>query len=152
MTEFDTNVIEDLVETLEDGKKGFGEAAEKLREGGHADLAEQMREFSDQRGRFSNELRTAARSAGAELDEEGSAAGALHRGWMDLKAALTGDDPHAILAAAEAGEDHAVGEYEDALEEDGLSGELRDLIARQAVEVRRAHDVVRDLRDRFDND
>lgn len=152
MAEFDINVIEDLVETLEDGRKGFSEAAEKLREGGHTQLAEQMMEFSDQRARFSNELREMARSAGAELDEEGSAAGALHRGWMDLKAALTGDDAHAILAAAETGEDHAVGEYDDALQEDGLSGRLRELIARQADEVRRAHDRVRDLRDQFDND
>lgn len=152
MPEFDTSVIEDLVETLEDGKKGFREAAEKLREDGHSQLAEQMTEFSDQRARFSNELRELARSAGAELDEEGSAAGALHRGWMDLKAALTGDDPHAILAAAEAGEDHAVGEYDDALEGEGLSGQLRDLVAKQAVEVRQTHDRVRDLRDQFDND
>lgn len=152
MPEFDTSVIEDLVETLEDGRRGFSEAAEKLREDGHTELAEQMREFSDQRARFSNELREMARSAGAELDEEGSAAGALHRGWMDLKAALTGDDPHAILAAAEAGEDHAVGEYEDALEDDGLSGEFRDLVVKQADEVRGAHDRVRDLRDQFDND
>lgn len=149
--EFNTNVIEDLVETLEDGEKGFSEAAEKLSEGGHTELAEQMREFSDQRARFSSELRTMAQSAGAELDEEGSAGGALHRGWMDLKAALTGDDPHAILAAAESGEDHAVSEYEDALEEDSLSGQLRDFVARQADEVRRAHNVVRDLRDRFDD-
>lgn len=149
--EFDTTVIEDLVETLEDGRKGFSEAAEKLREGGHAQLAEQMREFSDQRTRFSSELRTMATSAGAEIDEDGSASGALHRGWMGLKAALTGDDAHAILAAAESGEDHAVGEYEDALENDGLSGQLRDLVARQADEVKRAHDVVRDLRDRFDD-
>lgn len=64
MPEFDTSVIEDLVETLEDGKKGFGEAAEKLREDGHTQLAEQMREFSDQRARLSNELREMARSAG----------------------------------------------------------------------------------------
>lgn len=152
MAEFDMNVIEDLVETLEDGRKGFSDAAEKLREGGHTQVAEQMMEFSDQRARFSNELREMARSAGAELDEEGSAAGALHRGWMDLKAALTGDDAHAILAAAETGEDHAVGEYDDALKEDSLSGQLRELIARQADEVRRAHDRVRDLRDQFDND
>lgn len=152
MAEFDMNVIEDLVETLEDGRKGFSDAAEKLREGGHTQVAEQMREFSEQRARFSHELREMARSAGGEIDEEGSAAGALHRGWMDLKAALTGDDAHAILAAAETGEDHAVGEYDDALQEDGLSGRLRELIARQADEVRRAHDRVRDLRDQFDND
>lgn len=152
MLEVDTNVIQDLIETLEDGRKGFGEAAERLREGGHTQLADQMMEFSDQRSRLSNELREIVVSAGVELDEDGSVAGALHRGWMDLKAALTGDDPHAILAAAERGEDHAVSEYEDALDRDSLTGELRDVISRQAAEVRLAHDRVRDLRDQFDND
>lgn len=152
MLEFDTKVIEDLIETLEDGRKGFNEAAEKLREGGHSQLADEMSEFSNQRARFSSELRTLAVSAGAEIEEEGSAAGALHRGWMDVKAALTGDDPHAVLAAAETGEDHAVEEFEDALEAEGLTGEIRDLISQQAGEVRRAHDRVRGLRDQYDND
>lgn len=152
MLEVDTNVIQDLIETLEDGRKGFGEAAEKLREGGHTELADQMMEFSDQRSRLSNELRELVVSAGVELDEDGSVAGAIHRGWMDLKAALTGDDPHAILAAAERGEDHAVSEYEHALDSESLTGDLRGLISRQASEVRFAHDRVRVLRDQFDND
>jgi uncharacterized protein (TIGR02284 family) len=144
------DVIEDLVETLEDGKEGFSRVAEKLREDGHGDLADKMTEFSEQRARFAGELRTYAANAGVEIDEEGSAGGALHRGWISVKDALTGDDPHAVLAAAEEGEDHAVEEYEDALEEEGLSDDLRDLISRQAADVKSAHDEVRNLRDRFE--
>ena len=43
-------------------------------------------EYSRQRGRFAVELRSKAQSAD-ERDSEmsGSAAGALHRGWIDLK-------------------------------------------------------------------
>jgi uncharacterized protein (TIGR02284 family) len=144
------DVIEDLVETLEDGKEGFSRVAEKLREDGHEDLASKMAEYSEQRARFAGELRTFAASAGDEIDEEGSAAGALHRGWISLKDALTGNDPHAVLASAEEGEDHAVEEYEDALDEEDLADELRDLISRQAAEVKAAHDQVRNLRDRFE--
>lgn len=147
----DVKVIEDLVETLEDGREGFKKTSEKLREDGHPGLAAQMMEFSNQRSRFSSELRSYASSAGVDIDEEGSAGGALHRGWISLVDALTGDDPHAVLAAAEAGEDHAVEEYEDALEDETLTSELRDLVAKQADEIRRAHDTVRDLRDQFDD-
>lgn len=147
----DMGVIEDLIETLEDGREGFKQAAEKLEEDGHPEIASQMMEFSNQRARFSSELRQLASKAGTEIDESGSAAGALHRGWMSLKDALTGDDPHAILSAAETGEDHAVSEYEDAVDDDALPAEYRDVVRKQAAEVRRAHDTVRALRDRFDD-
>lgn len=145
------NVIKDLIETVEDGRKGFVETATRLREDGYADIASQMVEFSEQRARFSSELREAATRAGVTIEEDGSIAGALHRGWIALSDALTGDDPEAVLSAAEAGEDHAVEEYEDALEDDELTGELRDLVARQASEVKRTHDTVRALRDGFES-
>jgi uncharacterized protein (TIGR02284 family) len=145
----DTRVLEDLIETLEDGREGFKQAAEKLEDDGHSEIAAQMMEFSDQRARFSSELRQLASGRGTEIKESGSAAGALHRGWMSLKDALTGDDPHAVLSAAETGEDHAVSEYEDAVEDEALPSEFRDVVRKQAAEVRRAHDTVRALRDRF---
>lgn len=151
MLSSDMGILEDLIETLEDGREGFKQAAEKLMEDGHSEIAAQMMEFSNQRARFSTELRQLASSAGTEIDESGSAAGALHRGWMSLKDALTGDDPHAILSAAEAGEDHAVSEYADAIDDEDLPAELRDVVRKQATEVRRAHDTVRELRDRFDD-
>ena len=139
-------VLEDLIETLEDGYKGFGAAAEKLQANGHPDLARTMTEYSAQRRRFSDELRSAARSIGHDIEENGSATGVLHRGWIAVKDALTGDDAHAILAAAETGEDHAVSEYEDALGQ-GLPPEVRDVVAKQAAEVKAAHDAVKAMRD-----
>ncbi len=145
------SVIKDLIETVEDGRKGFDKTANRLREDGYPELASQMVEFSEQRARFSSELRSAAATAGIQIDEDGSLAGALHRGWLTLADALTGDDPKAVLSAAEAGEDHAVDDYESALEDDDLPGELRALVTRQAAEVKQAHDQVRALRDAFDS-
>ncbi len=144
--------IKDLVETLEDGANGFRQVSEKLAGEGHADISGRMNSFGEQRERFAAELRDYSKSTlGEEIEERGSVAGALHRGWIALADALTGDDPHAVLAAAEAGEDHAVSEYEDALDDESLSGELLDMITRQAGEVRSAHNEVRSLRDSFDN-
>lgn len=145
------SVINDLIETVEDGRKGFEQSADRLREDGHDDLASQMQELSEQRARFAAELRSAAAKADLEVDEDGSLAGAMHRGWMTLSDALTGDDPGAVLSAAEAGEDRAVEEYDGALQDDDLIGELRDLVARQASEVKEAHDRVRALRDGFES-
>jgi uncharacterized protein (TIGR02284 family) len=144
--------IKDLVETLEDGKKGFRQVSEKLAGEGQADIARRANEFADQRERFAAELRNYSKTnLGEVIDEDGSMAAAMHRGWISLADALTGDDPHAVLAAAETGEDHAVAEYKDALDDDSLTGELREIITRQATEVRAAHNEVRSLRDSFDN-
>lgn len=143
------NVLEDLIETLEDGKKGFEKAAERLEKDGRTDIAGRMREFSQERARFSQELRDLAAREGVEIKEDGSMAGAFHRGWITLTDALTGDDPSAVLSAAESGEDHAVAEFEKALTSAELGEAANAVVARQAAEVKAAHDEVRTFRDRF---
>ena len=86
---------------------------------------------------------------GAEPDTTGSIAGTLHRGWIHLKSALGGGD-HAILAATETGEDHAITQYTKALEET-LPAPVRDMAERQLLSVRQAHDKVKVMRDALDN-
>ena len=139
-------VIEDLVETLEDDRKGFEMASEWLADDGHPDLADVMIDLSSQRQMFSTELRNVAADKGITIDDGGTVAGTLSRGWMALGDALTGDDPHIVLAAAENAEDHTVGEYQRVLDRSDL-GEWRPIIESQASQVQQAHDQVRSLRD-----
>lgn len=142
----DYRVTKDLIETLEDGKKGFAEAADKLQETGRPDLAAKFRDFSSQRARFSQELETMAASYGDDIDEDGSLAGTIHRGWMAVKDAISGSDPDGVLDAAEQGEDHAVSEYQKALDAD-ISADLRRVVQHQYTTVKATHDEVRALRD-----
>ena len=58
----------------------------------------------------------------------------MHRGWISLKDALTGDDPSGVLKAALTGEDHAVSEYEKALQQD-LSAGFREVVSRQHTAI-----------------
>ncbi len=143
----DMTVTKDLIETLEDGKNGFAAAAEKLAESDRPQIASKFREFSNQRAQFADELRSMAKNYGDDIAESGSAAAALHQGWMAVKDAVTGSDAGAVLDVAEQGEDHAVAEYERALDSDELSIDLRDVIQRQYASVKAAHDEVRTLRD-----
>ena len=142
----DSRVTKDLMQTLEDGKDGFTRAADKLAESDRPDLSTKMRAYADQRAAFSTELETLAATYGDDIDESGSVAGAIHRGWMSVKDAISGSDPDGVLDAAEQGEDHAVSEYEDALGKD-ISPELREVVQRQFTGVKQAHDEVRALRD-----
>ena len=140
----DESVTKDLIETLENGKEGFAKGAEKLEGTTSPESATLFRQLSEQRSRFSAELRELAKDYGDNIHQSGSVAGALHRGWMSLKDALTGSDPDGVIKAACTGEDHAVEEYKKAAEAD-LSPTLRSVVQRQMTEVVAARDRVRAL-------
>ncbi|HWS54590.1 MAG TPA: PA2169 family four-helix-bundle protein [Pyrinomonadaceae bacterium] len=130
-----------LIETCRDGQEGFKAAADGVR---GDELKRLFREYSQQRARFAGELQQEVRRLGGEASEAGSVSAALHRGWMGLKSALTGEDDGAILAECERGEDSAVSSYRSALGTD-LPAHVRSMVERQFSEVKQAHDRVRSL-------
>lgn len=140
----DAKAAKELVETLRDGERGFAESAEKLHDGDHPEWATTLQRLSEQRAGFRREIVEMGHDYGDDVDESGTVAAALHRGWISLKDALTGDDPGAVLKAAATGEDHAVSEYEDAVEMD-LSAGFREVVVRQQAAVIAARDEVKAL-------
>jgi uncharacterized protein (TIGR02284 family) len=140
----DAKAAKELVETLKDGERGFAAAAEKLRDGEHPEWATTLQRLSEQRSGFWREIVDLGHAYGDDVDESGTVAAAVHRGWIALKDAVTGDDPEAVLKAAETGEDHAVSEYEDAVKMD-LSAGFREVVVRQQAAVLAARDEVKAL-------
>ena len=139
------STINDLIETLKDGQEGFRQAAEAVED---PELKSLFNEFSLQRARFAGELQRDAIGLGESKPEKhGSAAGSMHRAWIDLKSAITKRDDHAILAECERGEDSAIKEYQEAMEEEELSAPIREIISRQYGEIKKAHDRIKQLRD-----
>ncbi len=139
------SILNSLIETCKDGQQGFQNAAENVKT---ADYKSLFSELALQRQQFAAELQGLVAGLGKDAEDSGSIAAALHRGWIDLKAALTSGDEHAILAECERGEDSAVAEYRDALEHDELPANIRHVIQQQSMGVQASHDRVRDLRDR----
>lgn len=135
--------INNLIETCKDGEKGFREAAEGLKS---PDIKAKFLQYSQQRAEMSRELQTLVRGMGGDPETSGSMSASLHRGWIDLKAALTGRDEAAILAEAERGEDVAKNAYENALKE-ALPPDAQMVVQQQAMHVQQAHDNVKHLRD-----
>jgi uncharacterized protein (TIGR02284 family) len=142
----DAKAAKELVETLKDGERGYADAAEKLRDGEHPEWATTLQRFSEQRAGFWREIVDLGHEYGDDVDESGTVAAAVHRGWIALKDALTGDDADAVLKAVVTGEDHAVSEYDDAVEMD-LSAGFRDVVVRQRAAVVAARDEVKALQD-----
>ena len=137
------SVLNNLIETAKDGEKGFKSAAEGLKS---PSVKAKFLEYSRERGQMASELQAEVRRLGGDPDKSGSMSGSLHRGWLDLKAALTGHDDHAVVAEAERGEDVAKSVYENALKEN-LPSSAQTLVQQQSVKIRRAHDDVRAIRD-----
>lgn len=140
----DEKVAKELVETLKDGRTGFASAAEKLRDSDRPEVAATLERLSEQRETFARDIVAMGHEYGDDVDKSGTVTAALHRGWLSLKDALTGDDPSGVLGAAVTGEDHAVTEYEKALDED-LSDGFRSVVQQQHAAIVAARDEVKAL-------
>lgn len=136
-----TSTIKDLLQTLEDGKDGFQKASESVKDSQYKTL---FAGFSAERQEMIDEL--VAYSSADHSDAKSTITGALHRGWINLKAALTSGDDHAILAECERGEDHAVAEFRKALQEP-LPSEALATVESISTRILAVHNQVRDLRD-----
>lgn len=137
------STLNNLIETCKDGQEGYQQAAEGVEK---SDLKSLFYEYSQQRSKYAGELQSLVREMGGDPEKSGSVAGALHRGWIDIKSAVTGKDETAILNEAERGEDAAKKAYKDALNSD-LPENVRSVVERQAEGVKQAHDKIRNLRD-----
>ena len=137
------STLNGLIETCKDGQQGFKEAAEGVQ---RSDLKSIFHEFSMQRAQFVGELQSLVQSLGGDPEDSGSVAGALHRGWINIKSAVTGQDDGAILNECERGEDSAKNMYKEALQQP-LPANVASTIQNQYSAVQSAHDRVKALRD-----
>jgi uncharacterized protein (TIGR02284 family) len=138
------STLNNLIETCRDGQNGFQSATDGVTNAEYKRLFEQ---YAQQRAQFVGELQSEVRRLGGDPQTTGSVAGALHRGWIDIKAAVTGKNEHSILEEAERGEDSALRNYQDALAQP-LPPESQTLVRRQYQAIQEAHNRVRSLRDR----
>ena len=140
-----TSMLNDLIETSKDGENGFRSAAEDAKS---ADLKATFLRRAEDCAKGASELQQLVSRMGGKPEQGGSVAGAMHRGWMDLKAKVSHRDDLAILEECERGEDVAKAKYRKALDA-SLPDDVRAVVQRQYDGVVSNHDAVRDLRDRY---
>ena len=139
------DVLNDLLESCRDGEYGFRTSSENA---DSPDLKVLFMRHSTECGVAARELEAEIRRLGGEPASGGTVAGALHRGWVSVKTALTSQDDKAVLEECERGEDSALAQYRKALKQP-LPPAVRVVVERQAQGAQRNHDEVRDLRDRY---
>ena len=136
------SVLNDLIETSKDGVNGFRTAAESVKS---AEVKAVLLSRAQLIERAAGELQAEVRRLGGDPEKRGSVTASLHRGWINLKSAVTGKDDDAIIAECERGEEVAVRSYEDALEKD-LPADVRAIVERQYRGTLQNLDKVRALR------
>ncbi|RFP66584.1 PA2169 family four-helix-bundle protein [Hymenobacter lapidiphilus] len=136
--------LNELIETLKDGQKGYAEAITDV-EG--ADLKDLFKKYAAQRASYITELEDQMFKLDLKPDEESSITSAVHRAFINLKGLVTGKDRHAILAECERGEDYAKAAYEKATKMQDVPAALKTVIDKQAAGIKEAHDHIRGLRD-----
>ena len=137
------SVLNGLIDISRDGVEGFKTCADDTDDAA-LKLYFQNRAESCRQAVIA--LSAEVRRHGGDPDTSGSAAGMLHRAWVDLKTAITSQDNLAVLEECERGEAAAVMAYENALREE-LTGDLRALLEKQCDGAKRNHDRIRQMCD-----
>jgi len=130
-----------LIETCRDAEQGFRTAANGV-EDEHWRIL--FHNYCQQRVQLADELQREVRRLGASPQTTGSAAGALHRAWMNIKAAVGAQDDAAILMECEHAEDAAIEQYEEVLRTN-LPPNVRQVLSRQSAAVKAARERIREL-------
>ncbi|KAA9347906.1 PA2169 family four-helix-bundle protein [Larkinella humicola] len=138
--------LNDLVKINNDRINGFEKAAEDIED---AELASLFKNLTSQSRKFRSELADNIVRIGGEVPgvDETSAGSKIHRAWIDIKSAFTGKDRHTVLESCVFGENAAVEEYEETLEDESLPSHIRQTLSTQLDELRQTRDQIATLRD-----
>ncbi len=136
------HTLNNLIETAKDGQLGFDKAAQEANE---SSLKTLFVKYSSQRSQYVSELQQLVQQLGAKAETSGSLAASIHRGWIDVKKAVSKREDTAIIDECEAGEDAAMKNYKEALAT-ALPSDVMTVVQRQFAGVQEAHNTIRDMK------
>lgn len=138
------SALNSLIQINNDRIEGYKTASEETNE---AELKSYFSEFQSTSLLINSELRREITRLGGVPTEETRITGKFFRVWMDVKAALTGNDRKVILESCEYGEDVAKKTYEDVLSEEieNLSYEQQTMLKDQHISLVADHDKVKSM-------
>lgn len=126
--------LNELIRIDIDSEAGFQNAAVNTR---NSELETLFKGYAQQHAKFAGELQEEVKRLGGKAADSGTVGGSAHRGWMDLKSALSGHSASAVITSCESGADSAVAAYAGAV---GLGvkieGKTRTIIERHLQKLR----------------
>ena len=148
MTTNITSTLNALIKTSKDSEQGFHSAASKVID---QNLKNILLTKTERCKNYVAELQKHVNELNAEAEDSGSVLGAIHRGFLEVKSIIIGNDDYAILVECERGEEAARNNYFQALKED-LPAEILTVIQNQYNQVAKDYLLVCDLREKYAKD
>jgi uncharacterized protein (TIGR02284 family) len=136
--------LQELLEKNYDAQKGFSKAMEDAK---NPRLKSFLQQQAAQRGRFTNELTQEIINLNAQPKESGSLTGDLHRTWIDIKSAVSGNEDEAVLEECIRGEKASWEEYDNKLKKENFPPNISNVIQNQASEIHSTLSKVKTLED-----
>jgi uncharacterized protein (TIGR02284 family) len=128
-TEKTAEVLNELTQFVNDRIEGYRTAAKETKDPAHKAY---YNELVNESQKFSNELNSTLSRVGGDTQHDTTAKGKIYRGWMDVKAAVTGKDEEDIIDSNLYGEEWAQKAYNDALDHKGeLPAEIVQMVEKQ---------------------
>ncbi len=124
-----------LIRINKDAEAGFQTAAENVK---NSELETLFNGYAKQHSKFAGELQDEVRRLDGNASDAGTLGETLHQGWMDLKSALSGHSPAAILKSCAGGEESAEMAYTDAADAHA-GGQTHTLIERHRQQITGFH-------------
>ena len=121
-----------LLQTCIDGEEGYQLASDSVKDEA---LKETLSRYSSQRTRFRQELKVLLDSLAEKPDEEPTITGAVHHGWINLKAIAKDGDERAILVECVRGENAAMERYGKGMIKGEVPDAAQSTVRRQAMEI-----------------
>lgn len=130
-----TDTLNHLIAIAEDGKEGYKNAAKDVED---LSVKTVFEKYSNQRAMYIMRLQEQVNKLGASASDSGGPLGALHRTWMDMKSIFTSGDRNAIINACVTGEEAAVKNYQEALKDEPINGDLKVMLTEQLAGIEHA--------------
>ena len=139
----DTAALNTLISTLIDSVNGYQKAAADT---DNTRYAEMFNARAQERQAVITKLQAIVARLGGNPEDDGTTAGAIHRGWINLKEAVLGRDDEAIVNSVESGEDYLKEKFETVLNHKDLPPEARAAVDEAWQSVKAGHDQMSNLK------
>lgn len=133
-----------LLERTYDAEKGFKKAAENVKD---TNLKSYFERKAQERYDFGHQLKSEIKSFGQDIEKGGSVAGTAHRAWMDVKALFSSDDEESMLEESIRGEEKALSDYDDILDETSLPLSTKTILEKQRAQIAKGLSNIKQLED-----
>jgi uncharacterized protein (TIGR02284 family) len=144
--------LNDLVQINNDRIKGFENAIKELSEKNdelydRTDLVNVFNNKILESRQLKSTLVQEIQVLGGEAETDSTVSGAIHRTWLEVKAAFSGHSEKSILEECEFGEDAIKKAYQTAIDDEDTPAYIRDILNDQKMIIDQSHDEIKALRD-----